>query len=75
MPPQHGGDLLAASERYGIAPSDWLDLSTGVNPRTYPVPAIDLDQFRQLPSDIASLGRAAQDFCEAPITPDRKSVV
>ena len=28
----HGGGLDAAAEEFGGARSDWLDLSTGINP-------------------------------------------
>lgn len=68
-PPPHGGDLLAASERYGIPASDWLDLSTGINPRAYPFANIDADQFRQLPSNIDALCSAAKNYCCAPTIP------
>jgi len=33
---EHGGDLSAARLAYPQAPSPWLDLSTGVNPYSYP---------------------------------------
>lgn len=33
---RHGGDLAWASRSYGIAEGDWLDLSTGINPRPWP---------------------------------------
>lgn len=35
-PRDHGGDLAAAIARAGGAPGDWLDLSTGINPRMWP---------------------------------------
>jgi cobalamin biosynthetic protein CobC len=68
-PPPHGGDLRAASERYGIPPSDWLDLSTGINPRAYPIKNIDTVGFRQLPSDIATLYSTVKNYCSAPANP------
>jgi cobalamin biosynthetic protein CobC len=34
---KHGGDLGAAMARHGGILSDWLDLSTGINPHAYPV--------------------------------------
>ena len=68
-PPQHGGDLFAASRQYGIAQSDWLDLSTGINPRAYPVDTIDLARCRYLPSDTDALCRVAQQYCRAPLLP------
>lgn len=37
-PRDHGGDLAAAIARHGGAPGDWLDLSTGINPRAWPHP-------------------------------------
>ena len=37
--PLHGGDLSAAEVRFGRPASGWLDLSTGINPRPYPVGA------------------------------------
>lgn len=36
---EHGGDLALAIERFGGRRDDWLDLSTGINPHSYPVPA------------------------------------
>lgn len=36
---KHGGDLGAAMARHGGLAADWLDLSTGINPHAYPVPA------------------------------------
>ncbi|MAA98560.1 MAG: threonine-phosphate decarboxylase [Stappia sp.] len=35
---KHGGDLGAAMARHGGILTDWLDLSTGINPHAYPVP-------------------------------------
>ena len=46
---EHGGGLLAAAARYGIAPGDWLDLSTGVNPHGWPVPPVPPSAWLRLP--------------------------
>ena len=46
----HGGDLAVAVARYGGASEDWLDLSTGVNPIAYPLPAIEHSAWTRLPS-------------------------
>lgn len=35
---KHGGDLSEAMDRFGGIRSDWLDLSTGINPHAWPVP-------------------------------------
>ncbi|QDG77532.1 threonine-phosphate decarboxylase [Labrenzia sp. PHM005] len=35
---KHGGDLSEAIERFGGAETEWLDLSTGINPHPYPIP-------------------------------------
>lgn len=52
----HGGDLSKAAARFG-APSDgWVDLSTGINPRPWPVDACMLEGLHQLP-DAARLDR------------------
>ena len=34
---EHGGDLSVAIERFGGKHADWLDLSTGINPYSYPL--------------------------------------
>ena len=48
-PPLHGGDLTAASQQFGIAIDEWLDLSTGINPKAYPVGRIPEEIFHALP--------------------------
>lgn len=40
---------------------DWLDLSTGINPHGYPVPALDALCWRRLPEDEDDLEAAARD--------------
>jgi cobalamin biosynthetic protein CobC len=51
---KHGGDLTEAMARYGGTPQMWLDLSTGVNPWPWPIPA-DLPDivWQRLPSRAA----------------------
>jgi cobalamin biosynthetic protein CobC len=46
---EHGGDLAAARARFGDPSEGWLDLSTGINPIPYPVPAIPADAWTRLP--------------------------
>lgn len=59
---EHGGNLAAASRRYGIAPGDWLDLSTGISPFAYPVPAVDASAWQRLPYDDSRLMAAASAY-------------
>lgn len=47
--PLHGGDIAGASQRYGIPVDQWIDLSTGINPVSYPIPIIDHSIFQRLP--------------------------
>lgn len=56
---EHGGRLHAAAQRYGIPVNDWLDLSTGIAPEPWPVPAIPLDAWARLPEDDDGLEQAA----------------
>ena len=46
----HGGDLGAARRLFSAAPEPWVDLSTGINPIAYPLPALPASLFAQLPS-------------------------
>ena len=47
--PLHGGDIVSASARFGIPMEQWLDLSTGLNPVAYSVPALEAEVFQRLP--------------------------
>ena len=47
----HGGGLDAAVNHYGGTRSDWLDLSTGINPNPYPIPDIPLHYWHVLPDE------------------------
>jgi cobalamin biosynthetic protein CobC len=57
--PEHGGRIAQAALQYGIAAGDWLDLSTGINPRGYPVPAIPAAAWQRLPEDEDELAAVA----------------
>ncbi|MBB3020715.1 cobalamin biosynthetic protein CobC [Microvirga lupini] len=46
----HGGDLDEARRLFPRAPEPWIDLSTGINPIAYPVPALPASLFARLPS-------------------------
>jgi cobalamin biosynthetic protein CobC len=45
----HGGNINAARHLFPDAPSPWIDLSTGINPLSYPVGAIAPSSWRRLP--------------------------
>jgi cobalamin biosynthetic protein CobC len=47
--PNHGGDLSLATARFGRPAEGWLDLSTGINPFAYPVPALPPSIWQRLP--------------------------
>ncbi len=49
--PAHGGRLYAAARAYNIPAVQWLDLSTGINPDGWPVPAVPAEVWRRLPED------------------------
>lgn len=63
---EHGGRLLRAAQRYGIPLSRWLDLSTGVNPESWPVPEIPARAWHRLPEDDDGLIDAACRYYGAP---------
>lgn len=46
---QHGGRLAAARVQFPDAPLPWVDLSTGINRRSYPAPHASVTQRRELP--------------------------
>jgi cobalamin biosynthetic protein CobC len=55
-PPPHGGDLAAARRRYPEAPQPFLDLSTGIAPRAYPLAGFPAEVLTRLPEP-AEIGR------------------
>jgi cobalamin biosynthetic protein CobC len=61
---EHGGKLRDAARLYGRA--DWLDLSTGINPQAYPVPALPADAWHRLPEPDPALLAAACAYYGAP---------
>lgn len=65
----HGGNLDWAVARWGGAAETWVDLSTGINPRAYPVPDIPPRAWTALPTrgDLDALIAAARGAydCEA----------
>lgn len=64
----HGGGLDAAMMRWGGQRSDWLDLSTGINPVPYPLPDFAPHSWAALPDKAAqtALIEAARRFWNVP---------
>jgi cobalamin biosynthetic protein CobC len=52
-PLAHGGDLAAARRMFPDAPEPFVDLSTGINPHPYPLPALPPEIFARLPDRVA----------------------
>jgi cobalamin biosynthetic protein CobC len=48
-PVPHGGSLARARQRWPGAPEPWLDLSTGISPFPYPLPAFPPESLTRLP--------------------------
>lgn len=59
---EHGGNIRQAAQRHGIALPDWLDLSTGINPIGWPVPALPADCWQRLPENGDGLEQAARRY-------------
>ncbi|WP_416207997.1 threonine-phosphate decarboxylase CobD [Chelativorans sp. M5D2P16] len=49
----HGGSLGRAETLFPGAPKPWLDLSTGINPYSYPLPDFPASAFERLPEEEA----------------------
>jgi len=56
---EHGGRLRKAAQQYGIAEADWLDLSSGLAPWPWPIPAIPERAWARLPETDDGLEAAA----------------
>ncbi|WP_036263599.1 threonine-phosphate decarboxylase CobD [Methylocapsa aurea] len=52
----HGGNLAAARKAFPQAPEPWLDLSTGVNPYSYPIGDLPAEAFTRLPDPVELAG-------------------
>lgn len=76
--PAHGGALSAAAQYFKIAPENWLDVSTGINPTSWPIPEIPASVWQRLPedqpNDDSSLQQAALDYyaTQSSVTPALK---
>lgn len=59
---EHGGRLREAATHYQIPRENWLDLSTGINPAAWPVPALSMDCWQRLPESGDGLEEAAAAY-------------
>ncbi len=59
---EHGGDLCGAAARFRIPVEQWIDISTGISPWSWPVPAIPPSVWRNLPQADEQLERAAAGY-------------
>jgi cobalamin biosynthetic protein CobC len=59
---EHGGGLRKAAAHYNIPLENWLDLSTGINPEGWPVPALPPEVWQRLPEDDDGLEAAAAAY-------------
>jgi cobalamin biosynthesis protein CobC len=73
-PLEHGGNLAAARRLFPDAPQPFIDLSTGINPFPYPLPAFPPDIFARLP-DVAAQMRLAAVAARAYGAPSAAHVV
>ena len=66
--PTHGGDISTASDRFGVPKGGWLDLSTGINPFSYPDVTQRAEAVRRLPTsgDAAAFEAAARTYYRVP---------
>lgn len=63
---EHGGNLRDAARQFGRPLAGWLDLSTGINPHWYPVPATSANAWHRLPEPDPALVQAACAYYGAP---------
>ena len=59
---EHGGHLIDAAKKYNIPRDQWLDLSTGINPNGWPIPAIPAECWQRLPESADELLIAARQY-------------
>src|SRR5215470_17650781 len=64
----HGGGLAAARRLFTDAPEPFIDLSTGINPYSYPLPQLPPDLFTRLPDPdaLATIANIAAQSYGAP---------
>ena len=70
----HGGEIAAARRVFAEAPEPFIDLSTGINPYSYPLPQLSPELFERLP-DPQTLGALAAIAAQAYGVPSAAHVV
>jgi cobalamin biosynthetic protein CobC len=58
----HGGQLSRVAKQYQIPEKDWLDLSTGIAPFSYPIPDIPQQAWQDLPTISENLIEVAKAY-------------
>ena len=61
----HGGQLQQVAKQFNRAPENWLDLSTGIAPFSYPIPEIPEVLYQALPQLSNRLALAAKRYYDA----------
>jgi cobalamin biosynthetic protein CobC len=56
LPVDHGGSLERARKLFPNAPEPWIDLSTGINPHSYPLFDLPATAFTRLPEPSRAKG-------------------
>ena len=62
---EHGGKLKQAAKKYNIPESEWLDLSTGINPNGWTVPTIPENIWQRLPEQDEHFINTAKNYYAA----------
>ena len=62
IPIKHGGNLREAAKKYQIPLTNWIDLSTGINPNGWQPPEIPAYVWQRLPEEEDGLQQAAQQY-------------
>ncbi len=61
----HGGQLQQVAKQYNIPVQEWIDLSTGIAPISYPIPDIPASAWQHLPQYNAELVNAAKQYYQS----------
>ena len=63
---EHGGNLFDVARRFNRSAEQWLDLSTGISPYSYPSPEIPDAVWRELPQFDEALVNIARAYYRSP---------